>query len=180
MKLFSKKSGFTIIEMLVVTAIIVIISAFMAVNFRKGEEGHKLQRSAQLIVQSIRRAQNMAISSTQHLGDVPPAYGVFFNDNQDFYSYILFADLNGNNKYDNPASDSVIATIVLEKGIKILSVSLSPRLHIVFVPPDPSTIFNNNPGINQVTITIKKEGATCPSVNCRNIKVKNTGWMTIE
>ena len=176
--MFSKKSGFTIMELLVVLAIIAIISGFMVVNFRKGEEGGRLVRSAQQIAQNIRKVQNMALSSVEYQGEIPYAYGVYFSrDITD--SYILFADKNPDSfRYNGEPPDKKIETINLERGIVIDSISPSPFLHIAFSPPNPLTFINVDQP--EATITIKKEGATCPSFNCRKIKVKNTGWMTIE
>jgi len=177
-RIFLKDAGFTIVEVLVVLAIVAIISGFMVVNFRKGGESGKLQRSAQLIVQNIRKAQNMALSSVEYGGAVPYAYGVFF-DRDVINSYILFADLNPDSyRYNGEPPDKRIETINLERGIVIDSISPSPFLHIAFSPPNPLTFINVDR--SEATITIKKEGATCPSVNCRNITVKNTGWMTIK
>lgn len=173
---FYKKTGFTVIELLVVIVIITVISAVMVINFRKGEGGNKLQRSAQQIVQSIRKAQNMAISSIEYEGEVS-GYGVHFERQTMPNFYYLFFDKSGDNRYN---AEPKIETINLEKGILIESLSTGNQLDIVFNPPEPLTVFDDNPSIQGVTIIIKKEGATCPSESCRSINVKKAGWTTVE
>lgn len=174
------KTGFTLTELLVVIAIITIISGMIVVNFRKGETSGRLQRSAQLIVQTIRRAQNMAISTVEQNGGIS-GYGVYFNKGSMLNSFYLFFDEDEDNEYDNGEE---IETVTLEKGILIDDISPKQvnKLHIVFNPPDPSVIFNGKPQFSEATITIKKEGVSC-SVNpedCKDVKVGKSGWVNIE
>ncbi len=181
MSMFSKqkslpagRQGFTMVELLVVIAIVAIISGFMVVNFRKSDESGKLQRTAQQIIQNIRKAQNMALASTEFGSDVPYAYGVYF-EKQSLSSYILFADTNGNGKYDAP--DGVVGNINLEKGIQIESFSVEPKLHINFLLP--YALIEFNPSITEATIILKKEGGICPQ-DCKYIKMNDKGWMAIK
>lgn len=169
-----KGAGFTIIELLVVIVIITIISGVVVVNFRKGERGNKLQRSAQQVVQSIRKAQNMALSSVEVRDNIYYYYGVYFNINTPNYFYI-FA---GENKVYNP-DDKVGPAVELEDGVIIDSVkpNLNGKLNITFVPPYSFVEFN--PTTDEATITIKKQGGVCPQ-DCRYIKINNTGWMSIS
>lgn len=174
------KTGFTLIELLVVIAVITIISGMIVINFRKGEAGGRLQRSAQQIVQTIRRAQNMAISSVEHEGEVRDAYGIYF-ETQTPNLYTLFFDGNKNYKYDG-SDERMGSPVDLEKGIKIESISTGPKLSIAFVPPDPLTFFNGKEDIDEVTITIKKEDADCFAnpEDCKDIKVGKNGQVSIE
>ncbi len=169
-----KQQGFSLTEMLVVIAIIVIISGFLVVNFRKGAENSNLQRSAQQMVQAIRKAQNMALSSKK-VGNPPEIfsyYGVHFNKQSMPNSCYVFA---GNNKtYD---SGEEIETITLEKGIIVDSLSTGSQLDATFSPPQAFVGFN--PTTSSATVTIKKEGGTCPQ-DCRYIKINDTGWISIK
>lgn len=186
------KKGFTLIEVLVVTAIIVIISAFMAVNFRKGEEGRKLQRTAQQIAQDIRKAQNLALSSTEYAAEVPvEGYGARFRT-QDINSYTLFADTLNDSSCGYPGSGT-ISNPSLEQGIEIDSLytyTTAPGIgmvsrtviHACFIPPDPQTAVSPaGSGVGGVIINIRKSGANCIAfpVDCGNIVVnKVTGTVS--
>lgn len=169
-----KQKGFTITELLVVIGIIAIMSAIFAVNFRKGESGSRLQRSAQLVAQSIRKAQSMALSSVEVRDTIYDYYGVYFDANMpnDFY---VFA---GNNKVYN-SGDEVGPAVELESGIIIDSVkpNQNGKLNVVFKPPYSFVEFN--PTTDSATITIKKENGTCPQ-DCRYIKINDKGWMGIS
>ncbi len=196
-----KARGFTLIEFLVVIAITTIISGIMVVNFRKGEESNKLQRSAQQIVQAFRKAQNMAMSSVEFTSVSPPdvpieGYGVRFRT-ADLASYIIFADTSDNtpDACDYLAIESPVETLNLESGIIIDSlytyttspgVGLISRVNVLacFVPPDPKTSISSPSGasVGGIIINIKKQGVTCTSSSsdCRNIVVsKLSGAVSI-
>ena len=166
------KKGFTIAELLVVIAIIGIMSGVMVINFNKGEQNSKLQRSAQQIVQNIRKAQNMALSSTEYQGQIYDYYGVYFNKQSMPDSYHIF--VSSNKIYNNGEE---IETIDLENGIIIDSISTGNSLNIIFLTPYAFIEFN--PSTTDTTITIKKQDGTCPQ-DCRYIKINDKGWMSIE
>lgn len=175
----NNKKGFTLIELLVVIAIVSITASIMVVNFRKGGETGNLQRTAQQIIQNIRKAQNMALSSVKHNGEIYDYYGVYFDkligpNKPGPYAYYVFA--SNNQIYNNP-DEKVGPTIELEKGIKIDSISTGNRLDITFNPPYAFVEFN--PTTTEATITIKKEGGTCPQ-DCRYIIINDKGWMSIK
>lgn len=104
--------GFTLTEIMVVTAIIVLLSLIIFPNYASRRKYHTLQRSASKLAQDIRRAQEMAMSARDFgkPGDPKTAskggYGVYLNIT-DSEKYILFADCNKNCGYDavNGAGD---------------------------------------------------------------------------
>lgn len=59
-----RKNGFSIIEIIVVVAIISILSAIVYFNFAEIRQNLALNRAAHQFIQSIRRAQEMAMSTT--------------------------------------------------------------------------------------------------------------------
>lgn len=170
------KKGFTLVELLVVISIISIISGVMVVNFRTSEQTNKLQRSAQQVVQGLRKAQGMALFSTEVPGkcsqNICEYYGVYFNkQSMNSYYYIFVSE---NKTY---ASGEDIETVNLENGIIIDSLSTGTQLNVVFSPPHAFVEFN--PTTTQATITVKKEDGTCPQ-DCRYIKIDNKGWMAVK
>lgn len=181
MKQISKNNkGFTLIEVLVVLSIISIISIFLVINFRKGEEMGRLQRNAQLLVQKIRKAQNLALSSVEYEGAVPDAYGVYL-EKQSPLLYTLFVDMNGNYTWNGigGGGDGLVEELSLEDGIEITNITGNPKLHIAFLPPDPQVIINGNVNTTDVTITLLIVGGSCPE-DCRYVKVNNKGWVSVS
>ena len=171
------RQGFTLMELLIVIAVIGIISTMLVVNWRKNEKQYQLQRAAQEIVQNIRKVQDMALNSFKYEGEIPDySYGLFF-DKDDNNSYIVFGDRNGNNTYQ--ASDMQIENVSIETGIEINSLSSeNQNLHITFSLPDGFT--GIEPSADSATIIIKKTGKSCPSNDCKNIIINKTGQITIE
>lgn len=141
-----KDKGFTLIELLIVSTIIVILSSMVLLNYRSGKEGLALRRSINRLAQDIRRVGSMA--GLDNPGCTPFdkfGYGIYFNTGISETSYIIFADCNGDGKY-NTGADVTLETIEFEEGIVIGSLKLgkganSPgntnKMSIIFDPPDP-------------------------------------------
>jgi len=176
-----KFTGFTLVEVLVIMFIISTLSTVLVVNWRKNEKRYQLQRSAQIIVQNFRKAQNMSLAG-KNLCDqtspscVPPSYGFFFSKT-DLTSYVIFSDKNGNNKYGGGESVEAVETIYLELGIEFL---LSADLDVVFSVPDGFVMINAKPLTTEASLLIKRSGTTCPSLNCKTIIIKKSGQITIQ
>lgn len=125
------KKAFTLIEILITIAIIIIFTTLTVVSFGPGRQNLALIRSAYKLSQDIRRTCEMALSSKEFQGSIPKKYGLYFE--RDSNSYILFVDMNGNNQYEEAEK---IEEIFLESKVKISSLSFNP-LTITFEPPDP-------------------------------------------
>lgn len=171
--------AFSLIELLVITAIIIILTALVVPNYRGGDRQLALQRSASKLAQDLRRAQEMAMSSQEFAGRVPRGgYGLFsyisFPD-----QYVLFADLNNDGLINLPAEE--VERIKLEKGIKFSSFYLDGLsagvLLVVFTPPDPKTCIgvgcaNGSAGI---VLSLEKD----LTIN-RNVSINSAGLVAIE
>jgi type II secretory pathway pseudopilin PulG len=175
--------GFTLIEALVAVFVIGTISAMMIVNWRKNEGQYQLQRAAQEIVQIIRKAQDFALNGSRMFWEptdemtVPESYGVHIEEGNPIY--FIYGDMGGNAGYQNPEDIEETRTQI-ETGIEIDSVS-GDRLDVIFSIPDGFTSFYGVPSsTEEVTITVRKTGKTCPSVYCRNIIVRKIGEISIE
>lgn len=128
--------AFTIIELLVVSAIIALLTGLLFPNWRAGQNQFAVQRAAHKLAQDIRRTQEMALASQQlPSGQVPYAYGVYFRKSEPKH-YIIFADLNNDNDY-TPTTDAVIEDIAIERKAAITELSADP-LRIAFRPPRPT------------------------------------------
>jgi len=168
------QKGFTLVELTVVIAIIILLSGLVLTNYRVGEREYALLRSAQKLAQDLRRAQKMAMAS-----ETLPAkcggefsaggYGIYFVTASN--SYILFADCDDNGEYD--LGPEKIEEIFLESKIKISTLSSDPfSLNITFFPPDPTIIIK--PSANPATITLKNDGKT------KTVKINTAGLIEID
>ena len=130
-------AGFTIPELLVVVAIIVLMTGLILPNWRSGERTLALNRVVHKAGQDVRRAQELALRAQAHncTAGTISGYGVYFNSNSPT-SYIIFAECSGNFEYDL-GIDDIIETLFLESSIEIQSVSPSPAVSILFIPPTP-------------------------------------------
>ena len=137
-----KNLGFTLIEILIVAAIVVIITPIVIANQRRGEKEFALQRAVHKLAQDIRMAQEMAMSlkeCPQCSGDLS-GYGVYI-DLATTTMYRIYADdqVTGANGEIYSAGDTIVEDIQLESGVYINSInntSLS-KVSINFKSPDP-------------------------------------------
>jgi len=170
------RQGFTLIEALVMIAVISSISAILIVNWRKSEKKYQLQRTAQEVVQNIRKVQNMALSGTESNDLLPDSYGISF-DASTPNSYILFGDRNGNKSFQTATSDIVVSQITIEPGVEL---SLPRDYDITFTIPDGFVNIRPSAPGGSITITIKRTGKVCPSSDCKDITITTTGQINIE
>jgi len=169
-------TGFTLIEMLVVLAIMVIITGIVIFNVGTQRQNSALLRSAQKLSLDLRRAQSYALSSKifRTMG-VPCGWGVHFNGVSST-SYIIFADLASaqdcsNEDFirdSNGSEDFEVAN--LEAGITINSLS-NNLSDVVFSPPEPTVNFTPNQTSASVVL-INKDGVT------RAININKTGFIS--
>jgi prepilin-type N-terminal cleavage/methylation domain-containing protein len=189
-KIFKNK-GFTLIELLVVILIIGLISTILVADWRKNERQYRLQRTAQTIVQDIRKVQDMALASMEFQGSIPQGrYAVRFRE-QDPDSYLLFADVDDNGAYSGEAEKIDAPTFENEIELdSICTYTTAPTqgincrttIHTWFTPPDPLTEFDpGGANVGGVNINIKRTGADCLSSpqDCRAITVTRQGMIGI-
>lgn len=172
----NSSTGFTLIETLIVLAIIIIITGIVIFNIGSERQNSALFRSAQKLSLDLRRVQSLAIlSSTFKTSGVPCGWGAHFNG-VNSSNYIIFADLATNQDCSDRdfirAADGSedFETINLESGITVSNLS-GGLTDIIFTPPDP--IVNFTPSQASVNITfINKNSAT------RVITVNKTGFIS--
>jgi Tfp pilus assembly protein FimT len=146
----AKNKSFTVIELIVVIAIVGLVSGIFLAHYRSGEQVSDLQTYSQKIVGLLKQAQSLALAG-QEMGYLRPGYGVYFSDTQ---TYLLFADLNDNNTY-NPG-DTVIQSFTLPTRLTIDNINASnPPANFLFKPPLAEFYLNGTKNISDNTITIK-------------------------
>ena len=188
-----KPSGFTLIEVLAVAAIIAILSAAFIVNLGPGNKQLALSRAANKLAQDIRRVQEMAMSTKGCSlcgGSAPSGYGIFLEVSSNSV-YILYADIYADtippqgNEFYTPA-DTIIEPpyIELEKGIIMQNINTPPlKVAINFKPPDPTTKIKYPSGgseaelMGDAIITLSVE--TDPS-QTKTVRVNKAGLIWVE
>jgi type II secretory pathway pseudopilin PulG len=187
-------AGFTLAEALIVIAILVALFPMVITNYNAGEKQFSLYRSAHGLAQELRNTQEMAMAGKRtpvQFGQNFPAggYGLYFETYKN--SYILFADCDGDNKYDESGSPVTtncseatpddpypekIKEIFLEPGVIISSIIPSDdnNLSILFFPPTPVIKINPLPSNNQAIITLELAGRT------KTITINSVGLIDVD
>lgn len=163
-------------EILVVTSLILILSTMVLINYRTGQLQLALQRSANQVAQDIRKAKELAMSTKEFSGSIPEGgYGVHFKTSKPS-EYKLYADLNGDEKYNS--SDGQVKTAGFEKGVFLKDVSPN-NLSINFRSPEPKIRLSQAGGLDVEFAIIVLALESDPD-KTKTIKVNKLGLITIE
>jgi len=173
----NRSAGFTLIELMVTTAITVIITGLLVTNFSRVRVD--LNRASISVTDGIREAQSLALTGALIRGVISCGYGIHFMEN----GFIIFSEpkndstkcADQNRIYDS--SDAIIRTATL--GNTTLEVVL-PADDIFFEPPDPTTYINGAYApATQAYIQIRRRGSACvekqSTPDCRAILVTGAG-----
>lgn len=165
-------TGFTLIEILVVLAIVIIITGIVISNIGLQRQNLALLHSAQKLSLDFRRAQNYAISSKIfRTSGVPCGWGMHFSGiSSTSTSYIIFADLAPSVdcsdrdflRASNGSED--FETINLEPGIKINSTS-GGLTDVVFTPPEPTVKFTSDQIEASITLINRNSATSIVTIN---------------
>jgi len=134
--------AFTLVEILVVMALIAILSLVFIPAYHVSKQQLAVQRSANKLSQDIRLVMEGAMSAVETSCPLPGAsptykHGISLDINTSVDKYILFADCNEDGKYNNETVDRLIKEESFETGVEIYELNPSPKIDIVFEPPDP-------------------------------------------
>lgn len=159
-----KKTGFTLIELIVSVSIIAMVTSIFLANYSSANRRSDLTMTAQKLVTDIRLAQNYALGLARY-GEsgsinVPEGgWGVHI-DLQSYGTdkYVIFADDNFNYLYDNTEENISYGAQVTTLPNNIIINSLSTggtKADITFLPPDPITTINGASSTKSVDIVLK-------------------------
>jgi type II secretory pathway pseudopilin PulG len=191
--------SFTLIEVLVTTSIVLILTILVFPDFRAANSSFALQRSAYKLVQDLRRVEEMSMSAKstpQSFGSEffpQGGYGIYLMEATGTYS--IFADCNNNINMDesgfalsckqatqiNPFPEKM-EQIYMERGITVKSIYNSglerPSIYLVFFPPDPVVKVYplppaGNNGITEIVLTSGYSNKTILINSTGLIEVKN-------
>lgn len=192
--------GFTMIEILIVAAIIGVLSMMLVLNFRSsGSNITARNQTIAAIVSDIRRAQTMAINSSTVAGSIACGYGIHYVPSTDNNNYLIYAKprpIGGcfgltTRNYES-AKDILIQNIFLANSNFEIKTNACPvgsdlsfagnNNDIFFEPPDPKTYLANNPPIYNKSILVTvglKSGANNCSGDYSTITVKSAGAVDV-
>ena len=187
-----RSGGYTAIELIVVTSIIIIISTIVLLGFGVLNDSVALNRSSRDLAVVLRRAQNMALAVTgvSAIGnEVPPAVGIQLT--QGASTYLLFADRAGSFRdYKYGASDGeFIQSLRFDRNViayQFLDVDgdpISPAegvLHIIFSAPEADLRItdgngNGDPKWAKVDIIFRS-----PSGKTKILTVRESGQISVK
>ena len=170
--------GFTLIELMVSMLIIAILSTILFMSRTTQEKRLALQIATFTLAQDLREAQEIAMGAGEINCSNKTTFvaGIHFDNSLPLNSYLLFADCNGDKKYQ--PSDVSIRQVSLNKDIQVCSVSPTQSgLDVVFAPPEPLVYFNGKQTDNEAIITLCLKSQ--PSIQSR-VKVNLSGRISIE
>ncbi len=149
--------GFTMLEAVVVLALLAIIAGIVIANFPALNQRIAIQRSSQELALALRRAQSMALAvrQVQTPGgiQVPPAFGVYVT-RSDPARYLIFADLRlggVNDRRYRAGDDVVVESLSFPPGITITDLrsdvdsanAVQDALNVVFTVPEATVSISN-------------------------------------
>lgn len=176
-------SGHTVIEMVVITGIIVTVSALLLINFSGLNETVALNRSTWELGLALRKTQNMALAVTEVVVPPPPAVGVRLSTLNPA-TYFTFADQNGDNIYTSPSEIKIGADMVFERGVKIYRITGQRNneystVHVLFSAPEAVMVIADENGEsigNKIDVELISPSGTLT----RTLTVWTTGQITFQ
>ena len=183
-------NGFTLMEAMVVLAIITMLSAVTLISFTGVNDAITLRKERFQVALAIREAQNMALAVKLIAGGITaPAYGVRFSTVAGSSStYFIFADSNNNRVYDSGETkiggDSITGDRTMEKGIKVSvltpqSGSPPPVAYITFASPEAEARMADGSGTplgEWLEITLANRSGTLTA----RIRIRTSGQVTLR
>jgi len=188
MEYFFKEKGFTLLELVVVTFIIGLMTVLLLTNYKQGEKEFALTRSAYLISQGMAKAQEMSVSAQEFTcpgGTTVPegGYGVFFYNSSGYKNkFFIFADCD-QDRTTLIGGEEIAETISLETGIELKEFYVDGAKNdlstvFTFVPPDPDVcIFASCEDYNSTRIIISLESDL---LKTKTITLNKAGLIEIE
>lgn len=185
-----RSRGFSLIELVVVTGIIVLMSSILLANYNRFGGAITLRNVVYDIALTMREAQTYGISVRKFgagAGSFGAGYGVHL-ENTSPNSYLMFADaVNSNGLYD--AGESV-NLYTMTGGYQIQDLRATPtgggaevsglnKLDIIFKRPDPDAYIR----ANDVTGTLYQHACVViqsPRGDMLSIVVELTGQISVQ
>lgn len=176
----SRKSGFSLIEMLVVLAIFIIMLGVVLANFPAFRDQTALQLIAQEIATTIRQAQVYGIGTrSAGAGGAFRSHGLYF-DLADKRTFILYADTNSTG--GRQTDDTEIEKFAIRGGAEITDLCNESTcglqiLDILFTRFYPEANF---PGLSPAPSYVKIVLKSTRTNDQKWVEVWNTGQISVK
>lgn len=161
-------------------AIIVLMTSLVLPNWRSGERGLALERTASKVGQDVRRIQEFSMRARAYTcatGTIS-GYGIYFATFTPD-SYILFAECNGTNTYD-AGVDGVVETAEMESGVQMQEILLDSvpngTVSIVFIPPTPTVFIKPGDPLEAEIVLQRTDGVS----GTRTVSISSKGVIDID
>ena len=183
------QQGHTIAELMVVVTIIIVLSGISLYNYQIRKKSDILILETQKVAQTIRRAQNLALSP-QVGGSNVNGFGVYIITTVAGGKITIFKDLNADYKYSSGESGESIEVeeLILNSQVRISELELQwpdeiwpsdGTLNLLYIPPDPSvTIYNSSASTSASTAVISI--SLIDDSQTKKIKVNLTGLVEVQ
>lgn len=180
------KSGFSIIELLVVSAIIATFSVVLILNFRMSPQSRTArEQTASVVLSDIRRAQSMALAGSQFSGVTVCGFGIHYVN---ITSYLIYAGVldGGATRCQDTNHNYQAGTDLMVENRKLINDNMEIRssfLDVFFELPDPKTYINNSASLAAppVIIQIQKKGqANCGQQSCTSVEIYTSGKLELK
>ncbi|MBT7007912.1 MAG: prepilin-type N-terminal cleavage/methylation domain-containing protein [Candidatus Jacksonbacteria bacterium] len=156
MKSIKSTAGFTLLELMVTTSLIIIISAAMFVNLRDYNSSKQLDLAGNEFVFQVERMRNFTQTGKKFNDLVSPGgWGVQFSaGDENAIQYILFADMDSNEAYTagEQFSSATLPHTVYFKQIS--SASLGVPVDIVYKPSYGDYYIDGERASSDINITL--------------------------
>jgi len=186
----SQDTGVTLVEIIVVVALIGILSSITIANYREFDRRAVLGNLAYDVSLSIRLAQSYGLNVRGVGGVFDKRYGIHFANGTPS-EYILFELDRSSGSYRYITGGVDVNTYTLNGGYAISDVCAvqdggavtdcfsagMTRFNILFDRPKPDSVFTSNTGASYESVTITVTGPTGLS---RNIEVLSTGYVSVQ
>jgi Tfp pilus assembly protein FimT len=205
-------SGVTLVELVVVITIFMIISGIAIFNYGNLNSSMSLQNLADDIALSVRRTQGYAIGVRGSSGIFGDGYGIHFTTNPDISqlykgsnkSFVLFADITPNNKYDYFDYDKCGSPRINNECIEVLNITSTDKITEIFLDndavaisptstvdvlfnrpnPEPVFCYRNNPSdipcdVRVISFIKIKISSTRDTQTSRTITISNNGQISV-
>lgn len=177
----ARSRGFTLVELLISVAIIMILSLTLYAQQSKFDSSIYIKNTAQQIALAIRESQTYSVSS---VGGSEGTYGIHFSNNSKEFTF--FQDSNGDGIYAS-STDKMIKTHRLKGSNQIGNKSIVSNtnsydcstLTITFKRPNPEPTFRCDSNFRSGRAEIVLGDSNDNTVT-KKIKVSATGQIQVE
>ena len=182
----NQQQGFTLVEVLISIAILVIITSVILVQSASSRGGLVLTNDAYEVALMVRETQSFGVSVREGEagGDFDVGYGVFV---QDPTRVIMYNDIDKDAAYDS-GSDPIVREVNLQRGNTITNFCLSnggsqtcsgaiSGISIAFIRPNPDAYISDNNGTfyQDAEITISS-----PYGDTKRVTAYTTGQISVD